>query len=212
MVDQSISATPGRTFQFVGGELCLDFCNTVGGKRGATTREYLTSYQDLVSWAEQAGLVDKPQANALEQVAQDQPGEAARVLERALSLRESIYRVVHAVAAGKSPAAEDLKRLNAELAATIGRLQVAKRKAGFTWEWARDPAALDQPIGPIAHSAAELLTGIQFRGQVRRCEGHNCGWLFVDSSKNHSRRWCDMRDCGNRAKVRRHRLKMKSQA
>jgi len=91
----------------------------------------------------------------------------------------------------------------------------AKVRAEAKIERAQTPAyqvRLDQPIGPIAHSAAELLTGIQFRGQVRRCEGHNCGWLFVDSSKNHSRRWCDMRDCGNRAKVRRHRLKMKSQA
>jgi len=54
-----------------------------------------------------------------------------------------------------------------------------------------------------------LLTSSQRLNQVRQCRGDNCGWLFVDGSKNHSRRWCDMRDCGNRAKVRRHRLKQR---
>ena len=198
---------PIRQFEFVGGALCLDFCNTVGGTREGTAREYLAGYRDFVGWAEQAGLLRKGEAKALQRAAAARPAEAAAVLERARRLREAIYNIVAAVATGKSAATADLSVLNGELAMTLGRLRLGKQKVGFGWEWAREKPALDEAIGPIARSAAELLTSGVDLGRVRRCEGLNCGWLFEDSSKNHSRRWCDMGDCGNRAKVRRHRLR-----
>src|SRR2546422_9154884 len=97
----SMSQTaPAKKFQFIGGDLCLDFCNTVGGKRGATTREYLNSYADLVSWAEQAGLLDKSQAGALVRKAARRPTEAAAVLARAVGLREALYRIFLAIVEG----------------------------------------------------------------------------------------------------------------
>jgi predicted RNA-binding Zn ribbon-like protein len=77
----------------------------------------------------------------------------------------------------------------------------------FDWEWEFDESDPEQALAPIACSAAELLASSDLLHHLRRCEGDNCGWLFLDSSRNHSRRWCDMRDCGNRAKVRRHRQK-----
>ena len=99
-------------------------------------------------------------------------------------------------------------RLNFELAQALGRLRVtvAKGPNRFAWHWAVN-GALDYPLGPLARSAADLLTAEHFAGRLRQCCGDTCGWLFLDASKNRSRRWCDMRDCGNRAKVRRHRLK-----
>jgi predicted RNA-binding Zn ribbon-like protein len=201
-------STP-KTFAFVGGALCLDFCNTVGGKRGGVTREKLESYLDLVSWSQQAGLVDKEQARALALKAASQPDRAVAVLERAIALREAIYRVFLALAEGKAPANRDVAILNSELGQNQGRLRVACRKASadFAWEWVGGGEELGHPLGPLARSAAELLVSCREIPQVRQCGGENCGWLFIDSSKNHSRRWCDMRDCGNRAKVRRHRLK-----
>jgi predicted RNA-binding Zn ribbon-like protein len=134
--------------------------------------------------------------------------EATRkVLSRALELREALYRIFRAAGKGKSPAEGDLAILNSELKASLGRLRIGKDKGGFQWHWKDDALRLDNPLGPIARSAADLLTHGHALEQVGQCHGDNCGWLFVDLSKNHSRRWCDMRDCGNRAKVRRFRKK-----
>lgn len=198
-----------KKFRFVGGNLALDFTNTVGGKRGKIARENLHSYLDFLSWCWQVGLVDRDLARGLSAGAAALPEEAAIVLARATGLREAIYRLFAAAAGHRRPAAEDLALLNRELGSGLGRLRIAAGKArnSFNWEWSTESAALDIPLGPVARAAAELLTSHSLLDHVRLCGSGDCGWLFIDSSKNHSRRWCDMRDCGNLAKVRRHRLK-----
>ena len=209
MVDNNSSyeVVRPKKFQFIAGDLGLDFCNTVGGKRGRIPRENLHTYGDFVSWCEQAGLLDKSEAAALFQKAGRRHAEGASVLHRAIELREAIYRIFAALAEGKKPQTADLARLNLELARGLGRLRVVADQDGFVWKWANEEGALDQALGPIARAAGDLLARGKVVKHVCQCVGDNCGWLFVDSSKNHSRRWCDMRDCGNRAKVRRHRLK-----
>jgi len=210
-VDSMSQAPPPKKFQFVGGELCLDFCNSVGGKRGAIARENLHRYEDFLGWSRQAGLLEKRPAEDLSRKASRRHREAASVLRRAIALREAIYRIFLALAEHHKPQPRDLARLNSELAATLGRLRVAPGPAGagFAWEWANGRQPLDYPLGPIARSAADLLTQGDLCGHISQCHGDNCGWLFLDSSKNHSRRWCDMRDCGNRAKIRRYRSKLR---
>jgi len=193
----------------VGGELCLDFCNTVGGKREGVARECLNRYEDFVSWSEQAGLIENSCLESRLRRAARRPAEAVEVLHRSVKLRESIYCILLALRNHKRPSEKDLAVLNSELSHSQNRLQVAAKKEGFDWEWREGRNALDDPLGPIARSAAELLTSSDALTHLRQCQGDNCGWLFLDSSKNHSRCWCDMRDCGNRAKVRRHRLKHK---
>jgi predicted RNA-binding Zn ribbon-like protein len=207
----SCDAPAAKKFQLVGGNLCLDFTNSVGGKRGATTREHLHSYADLLSWWQQAGLVSEEEAKKLAREAERAPDSAMKVLERAVELREAIYRIFASVVKGHLPAKGDLEILNARLAAALGRMRVQRNGATFVWSWASDDCDLASPLGPIARAAAELLTDNWTRPRIHQCVGDNCGWLFVDSSKNHSRRWCDMRDCGNRAKVRRHRMKQRKQ-
>jgi predicted RNA-binding Zn ribbon-like protein len=208
-VSPSPSSSPPKKFQFVGGALCLDFCNSVGGKRETVAREYLHSYADFLSWSQQAGLVDNGRAEARLRAAQRRPAKAAAVLRRAKALREAIYRIFLAGAWKKKPEESDLEELNAELARCLPRLRIAAGKSGFGWEWRRENGALDDTLGPIARCAADLLVSGETLENVRQCQGNNCGWLFLDSSRNHSRCWCDMRDCGNRAKVRRHRLKQR---
>ncbi len=196
-----------KKFQFVGGDLCLDFTNTMGGKRGVAPREYLNSYTDFVSWCRQAGLLDISKAQALARRAARRCKDSAAALRRAIALRETIYRIFGALALDESPQASDVDQLNAHLSSSLGRLRVVPSRKGFTWSWAEKDESLDQPLGPIARSAADLLTSPHLLERVRQCEGDSCGWLFVDSTKNHSRRWCVMSDCGNVAKVRRFRLK-----
>ena len=199
-------------FQFVGGDLSLDFCNTMGGKRGGIAREKLHCWNDLIAWAEQGKLLKADQAELLRNYAARHPSGAAGLLARAIELREAIFRIFFTAAKDKSPAKDDMARLNGELAASLGRLRVepVRSGGGFAWQWAEEELKPDHLLGPIARSAAELLVQPELVAKIHQCEGDNCGWLFVDCSKNHSRRWCDMRDCGNRAKVRRHRKRHKS--
>src|SRR6266481_5935644 len=129
------SDAPPKKFQFVGGELCFDFCNSVGGKRGVRPREYLNSYRDFLAWCEQAGLIDESRSQPCVRKAARQRGEAAEILTRAIRLREAVYRIFVAVGANKKPAERDIASLNAELCCSLNRLRITPSKKGFSWRW-----------------------------------------------------------------------------
>jgi predicted RNA-binding Zn ribbon-like protein len=208
--DSAMSDAPlAKRFQFIAGNLCLDFCNTVGGKREGISRENLHDYAHFLSWSQQARLVDPSAVPQLQVQAAQSADKGAAVLGRAIALREAVYRIILAIAADAAPSNEDLTVLNSELARCLGRLRILpdNGNGAFSWGWAESPLDLDHALGPISYSAAELLASKEKLTHVRQCRADNCGWLFLDSSRNHSRCWCDMRDCGNRAKVRRHRRK-----
>jgi predicted RNA-binding Zn ribbon-like protein len=183
---------------------CLDFANTLNGSR-AEPKETLHGYADLVAWSRSAGLVDGRAADGLLAVAERDPAGAAATFDRAIALREAIFRLFAAVAGGRATDPADLATLNAALATALGQLQVEPTPAGFAWTWRGDDGAppLERPLWPLAWAAADLLAGDQ-AGRVRTCASPTCDWLFIDHSRNRSRRWCDMADCGNRAKARRH--------
>ncbi|MER3457132.1 MAG: hypothetical protein C4304_09720 [candidate division GAL15 bacterium] len=191
--------------KLVGGRLCLDFVNTVDWHGTDHPKEWLTSFDEFVQWAVHAGAVDRQTAEGLMAAGRARPAEAAGALREALALREAMYRIFAAVAAAREPPADDLEHLNRALARALPRLRLQARPGGFDWAWADDEATpLDRPLWPILASAAELLTSGDL-ARVRRCADDECGWLFVDMSRNRSRRWCAMEDCGNRAKARRLR-------
>lgn len=185
------------------GRPCLDFANTVNWRGSARQREGLTSYADLVAWGRQAGIVGEDRARRLLEEATRRPVVGVAVLERAIALREAIYRVFSAVAGEHVPEAADIATLSDALAEAVSRLRLVWGADGFAWGWVGDEASLGQVLWPVAQSAAELLTSDEL-SRVGVCDGEDCGWLFFDTSKNRSRRWCDMGDCGNRAKARRH--------
>jgi predicted RNA-binding Zn ribbon-like protein len=193
--------------KLIGGVLCLDFVNTVDPRHAAGRREFLDSYPALVAWARHVGVIGTAQGERLLTAASGDVGQAQRVLDRAIGLREALYPVLAGAAGRQPPARRELDQLNGELGEAMKHLRVTWSAAGFAWEWddsGQAGAALDRVLWPVAWSAADLLA----RGpldRIRECPGQgNCGWLFLDVSKNASRRWCDMRSCGNRAKVRRH--------
>ena len=194
-------------FGFKGGWLCLDFANTVSERDGsAGYRDKLDGYIDLVEWSRQAELLTEQEAKRLRGIASRQQAEASRVLESAVELREAIYRIFSATAEGRPAAKQDLAALNATLARGMSRARIVGTDEGYAWRWAEDETALDLMLWPVARSAAELLIS-ESLDRVRECGGESCGWLFLDTSRNHSRKWCDMRDCGNVAKVRRFRTR-----
>jgi predicted RNA-binding Zn ribbon-like protein len=196
-----------RIFKLRGGVVCLDFVNTVGSRLKDRPREYLRSYEDLLDWARQAGLLAPEETEDLSRQAMLNPEEARETLSRALALREAIHRVISSAMAGESQDESDMSALNRELSIALSHLRVIPADGTYGWGWDRSGddggARLDSPLWPVAQSAAELLTSPNL-GRVKLCAGEGCGWVFLDESRNNSRRWCDSRDCGNRERVRRH--------
>jgi len=202
---KSAEQEPAFVFELTGGRLCLDFANTVSGSRGREPVERLTSYADLVSWGHQTGIVSAPRARHLLEQNARHPKKGALVLERARIFREAIYRIWVAETRGEHPANEDLALLNSALAEVFRHQKILKQGDRFILAW-DDEDALESVLWPVVKSAADLLTGDEAR-RVRQCEAFStteCNWLFIDETKNRSRRWCSMADCGNRAKARRH--------
>jgi predicted RNA-binding Zn ribbon-like protein len=196
-----------RRFGLRGGIVCLDFVNTVGWRLTDRPSEYLRSYEDLLEWGRQAGLLALEETEGLSRQAMLDPEEARETHSRALALREAIHRTISRAIAGEFQDESDLSVLNRELSIALSHLRVMPADGAYGWVWDRGGddggARLDGPLWPVAQSVAELLTSEKL-GRVKLCAGEGCGWVFVDESRNGSRRWCDSRDCGNRERVRRH--------
>ncbi len=207
-----------RGFKFIGGILCLDFINTVEGRssnsrtRGSASDHYqivgekLGNYFDLVAWCrhEQTALLNTKDARHLIQLAEKHPRAAQTVFATAINLREALYRIFKAAANDRRPNQADVDKLNDELKKARAHERLVFSTETFATEWENMSDTLDSVLWPVARSAAELLMSSDF-SRLRQCVSEDCGWLFMDTSRNRSRQWCDMKDCGNLAKVRRFR-------
>lgn len=190
----------GERFALGSEPLCMEFVNTVSGRKGKNPHEWLSSYANLAAWGHLAGLLTQDKARVLLQQAESDPAAAEAVLQRALLVRDAIYRLVSAHAAGQPMRPEDIAMLNREIPTAYQHLQLAHEDEHLSWRWSEDPACLDAFLWPVVRSAAELLTSPDLE-RAGECHNPTCGWLYLDTSKNHSRRWCDMADCGNTAKA-----------
>jgi predicted RNA-binding Zn ribbon-like protein len=190
-------------FEWVGGRLCLDFVNTVAWSEKPGEDERLRDYGGLVEWAVQAGLLAPGRRAALEGVAEDDPRAARRALAQAHRVRQVIHELFAALGRGRPVDRKTLDAFNAQLGPALAASRLVPAKGGFMRQWSAGSGDLGQFVRPVLADAAELAVGEQ-RDLVRACANDTCGWLFVDTSHNHLRRWCDMRACGNRAKARRH--------
>jgi predicted RNA-binding Zn ribbon-like protein len=209
------SAKRERRFRFRGGVPCLDFVNTLAWRLTDRPVEYLGSYEDLLAWGRQAGLLAPDETEVLSGWAATDPEEARETLSRAVALREAVHRVFSAAIAGEPRDEGALSTLNRELSEALSRLRVAPAAGdAYVWAWDRGGEEdgggppLARPLWPVARSAAELLTSAKL-GRVKVCGGEGCGWMFVDESRNASRKWCESRDCGNRERVRQYLARKK---
>jgi predicted RNA-binding Zn ribbon-like protein len=197
------SAPGAYAFEFSGGRLCLDFVNTVGGSR-ANPKERLNTYADLVAWGRQAGVLADRDADHLNRLASARPEEAQKVLTGAVALREALFRIFCGAAECRPQRSDDMATLNAALARALAHVRLDATAEGCVRVWGDDPGALDRMLWPVLRSAMDVLTVEDERTRIHKCESPTCDWLFLDTSRNHSRRWCDMKSCGNRAKARRY--------
>jgi len=203
-------ASSSARFGFIGGDPSIDFVNTVDDRLAESPSDRLASYEDLLDWSEQAGLLRSEVLASLREAVSEREQDAARALRRARSFRERLYRILAATAADSPPAAKDLDGITASArkAATHSRLE--RHDGGFAWILGEAKGyELDRPLWELARAAVSLLTSESLK-HVRQCADETCGWMFIDRSRNHSRRWCDMSSCGNRAKARRNYARQKA--
>jgi predicted RNA-binding Zn ribbon-like protein len=198
-----IAENPPRALKLVGGQLSLDFTNTVSWRGRKFPEDKLDCYQDLLDWSSLTGILDEDDARKLSCEEGIQPEAAKKVLQRAVELRESVYRIFTSYIFSEPASDNDLVTLNRELREALARLRLSTESGGYALDFGLSGTSFDQIIWPIVRSASEMLTSGDLN-RVRRCAADDCGWLFLDTSRNRSRRWCDMKDCGNRSKVRRY--------
>lgn len=190
---------------------CVEFTRTTGWEARDRPDDDLDAYVGLLDWGEAQGVVEEESARELRREAEARPEEASRALEEARRLRAALYDVLTSVAREDDPPGEALEVLNACLREAGARLRLSGEGRSYRWSFeASAREHLEWPLWRVARSAAELLTSDEEVGRLELCDAHDCGWLFVDASRNRSRRWCDMSDCGNRAKARRYRERHES--
>jgi predicted RNA-binding Zn ribbon-like protein len=187
--------------------MCLDFANTVSW-RGSAPAESLHNVSDLLKWCGDAGLVSAGVAHQIRKWPDKHPKRAAEIFAEAIELREAIYRIFHCVAANAKPAEADLGILNRALRYAPRRAAVQHIGEGFGWQLEDSKPSASSLLAPVIWSAGDLLVGPQV-ARLRECSNDKCLWLFLDDSKNGTRRWCSMQACGNRAKAHRHYLRQK---
>jgi predicted RNA-binding Zn ribbon-like protein len=199
---------PESAILYVAGDPALDLVNTVDWTSNGPEEERLGTYEQLSRWAEGAGVLGPAAGRRLRRVASERPGTAAAAVEYAHRAREILHDLFGAIARGESPGTA-LPRFNRLLADAMKRLEIAAKAGGhghaeYDWRWRGQDSDPRTVVWPVIWSAASLLRSDEL-GNVRVCDGDDCGWMYVDRSRNGFRRWCQMRTCGTREKTRRRR-------
>ena len=183
----------------------LAFVNTLGSRPTANPVERLTSYDALVEWARAQHLVPSAAADRLSAEARRHPHQAAAVLARAKEFREALNSLAESIENKRQPGAAVLAVLSDNLATAYANGRLVPHEGGLQWVAGAEDA-LERILWEIGRAAGRLVLSPRL-SRLRACAAADCGWWFVDDTRNHSRRWCDMKLCGNRDKVRRFRAK-----
>jgi predicted RNA-binding Zn ribbon-like protein len=193
----------------IGGHPILDLINTVSWRLDRARRvDSLHAFPMLVRRLARIGLVDAETAARMAEIAESDSRAAGRALKQVCALRERLYQLLatNADAGAPNPA-----HLDAILPALVGSLRHATSEPALPLRWrvvVRQPADL---VALVGLAALDMLQSPEI-DRVRLCEGPGCGWLFLDRSRSHTRRWCSTSDCGNRVRVKRHYLRQRSAA
>jgi predicted RNA-binding Zn ribbon-like protein len=199
-----------KEWDFDSGNLVLDFANTAEFHASDHPSEMLGTYTDLISWSAEAGLLTRDEQQVMLTKAKKDPKSASNAYLKALEFREVIYRILSAIAGGKNPEQDDLLIFNRTLVDALKNTQISPNESGFQWNWQNREASFESMLWPLARESANLITSQEIERVGECADDRGCGYLFIDNSRNHSRRWCNMDSCGNRAKAQRH-YKRKSQ-
>jgi len=182
--------------------LCLELCNSVNGARSGEFEDTLSRYGDLLKWFSEYQALDPDTIEELRTRAEQFASEAHAALVKVKELREACWRMFSVVSTRSAPDSADSELIRERFAGAAVRMRFEPGNGSVGLSWSGAEKTLESPLWPIAVSAIELLTS-PLRERIRECASERCDWLFLDVSRNRSRRWCDMASCGNRAKARR---------
>lgn len=189
--------------RLLGERLCINYVNTIDGPLGRNPQDFLTDYRALVRWERHAGILSDEETERLEAAAAQRPDDAHEVFTGALALRATLYRIFVSIATGAPPDAAALATLKQVYIQMLEYADLGWDANRYVWRQQRDDTRLARVLWPIVRSAVEVLASAEV-GRVKQCPGcDDCGWLFLDTSKNGTRQWCSMEGCGSRAKMRR---------
>lgn len=188
---------------FPDGPLSLNFTNTVSTQEGEAEYDYLRDFSALVYWCRHAGAISAADAKHLAAAAKRRPREAASAARAARDLRGTIYGIATALSRGEAAPRTDLMTFNMFLKRAMRHTSLAARGDALTWDWCGERDDLEAPLWRIVRDAATLFTSSDV-DRIVQCEGDDCTWLFLDTTKNRSKRFCRSAGCGNRTRVRRY--------
>jgi predicted RNA-binding Zn ribbon-like protein len=206
MVIPEMPPSRAATLTLIGGELAFDFANTSSGRGWPSHMEHLRAPGDVADWAGHAHVLPPADAEWLKQEAGRDSRLGESLLGAALALREDIFEIGRELANGRAPPPAAIDRVNATHAHCLAKARLAPFEGRFVWNWRTRADPVEAVLGPISLSAMTTLMQADLT-RVKQCQGEKCGWLFLDMTKNKSRRWCEMEVCGNRAKQKRHARK-----
>jgi predicted RNA-binding Zn ribbon-like protein len=202
-----VKNTKISTMRLDGGALCLDFINTVHNRKEMPLSDYLLSPLDFLAWSEKTGLIDEKSGKLMEQAFRVGLPESISVLAEAIALRELLFRIFHAVAGGKTAKSNDLAQFNQLLARYFPLLILASKQGKYVEEWNIPKSSHQFLLACITKEAYSLLL---FGNLQRVKECSNCGWIFLDTTKNGKRKWCSMESCGSNVKALKWYYRQKS--
>ena len=207
---QTAASKPPKPFELIAGDPALDFVNTLDDRYASTgPLELIATYDDLLRFAAQSELLSEKQARKLKRFEATE-AERNQALQSALELREAIAQFAYAKLDNSEPSDATLAALEKHLQQAAAQRHLAVENLQLTWSWRGLSRHLAAPVWLLAQAAADLLLSDRSL-QIRACSSDTCRWLFLDTSKNHTRRWCDMKICGNRMKARRFQARQSAQ-
>ncbi len=198
------SPAPSRagSLDLIADDLALDFANTESGRGFPSHENHLREAEHVAQWLKHAKALPAEDADWLKGEVSKRADLAADLMTQAIALREAIHDIGAALGRRSKPPAASLADLSAVHARCVAKAALAPGVLSCRWRWSVRAAPVEAALGPIALAAVKLFTEGDLH-RIRECDGHACGWLFYDRSKNNRRRWCEMEVCGNRAKQRR---------
>lgn len=182
-----------------GSVLCLDFVNTIHDRINEPDRDYWVTHVHLLQWALKTGSIRSKDYEALLMHFKSKPARGPKLLKESIRLRELLYRIFHSISSGKKIAGGDLKDFNVILSKCLSHLRLKAHDKGFSQSWQLKPGESMIIFVPVIYSAYELLLSDRL-SMIKECS--NCGWLFLDTTKNGTRRWCSMSTCGSIVKAK----------
>lgn len=188
----------GGTYKVIGGELCFDFANTVSWRNREIPHEWLNSVENLATWCQLVGIFNEVESRQLIKELSISHGTIEKNLSLLQEFREVIFRLFSAIANNETPLKKDIKYLNNFASQRIGARKITYNKKAFFFELESTLTLFDKIIHKVFYSVTHMATHMDL-SRANKCK--SCEWLFYDKSRNRSRRWCVMEDCGNRNKV-----------